>query len=205
MDPRVQEFIARTEADTRRRLESAARLSEQTRAQSREETLIRLGLCEREETEKVPLGQSDWRWDAQKVVYYRYKALSLSEEEYRAVLAARDGLLAAQEEEALARSVKHRGSRLAEFSSSGEGLKPAGNRIALLFRVFAWVLFILGANLGIVAGGTAQKNLSAASAEFDVLQMIWIWIVFFVLGMLFYGVSEALTLLQRIADQKTKE
>lgn len=187
MDERVQEFLKRTQQEIARRDEALSQRKEAQRKAQREELLIRLGLCEREEAEKVPFGESEWRWDTEKVVYYRYRALPLSDEEYEAVLSAEEELGALRREE----QNDKQGGFLAGLSHTASQKPLGGNRVAQILRIFAWVLFIVGLNFGIILGARVPE----AKESFDLVRMLLTWVAFAAGGLFFYGLSEIVFLL----------
>ena len=83
MEERVQRFLDRLNEESERKEESLRGITDQKERLKREHELIRLGLCEREEAEKLPapFEEGEWRWDAQKEVYFRYRSLDLTDEE----------------------------------------------------------------------------------------------------------------------------
>ena len=92
------------ESGTRKLLESRAQLE-------KERELIRLGLCEREEAEKLPAPyeEGEWRWDPEKSVYYRYRALEVTDEEYAEICRANERLSRANAEALKYRAPKKAG------------------------------------------------------------------------------------------------
>ena len=221
MDERVRRFLDRIDAQAQQK-ESGTRKLLESRAQlEKERELIRLGLCEREEAEKLPAPyeEGEWRWDPEKSVYYRYRALEVTDEEYAEICRANERLSRANAEALKYRAPKKAGLFRFGASKSARGTKYlGGNRVAVVFRVCAWILFVLGLNLGILFGASSapvmtiardaagelelSARTAAPGADFDLVRMLLTWIAFFALGMLFYAVSEALHLLQQIRDAK---
>lgn len=224
MEEKVRQYLDRVNAESQRKEDHVRAFSDQRAKSERERELIYLGLCSREEAEKLPAPyeEGEWRWDAQKKVYYRYRAFDLSDEEYAEVCAARDRLRKANSEIERLHAPKRIGPFRVRGQKNGRAVKYlGGNKLAVVFRVCAWALFVLGLNLGILFGASSEPVLSitrgvtgkleiavreaSADGGFNLMQMLFIWVAFFVLGMLFYATSEGLKLLQETRDSKPKD
>lgn len=82
--------------------------------------------------------------------------------------------------------------------SSQIEIKKRENSIASTFRVIAWFIFIGGFLGGLVFG---RDNYGYRYSEFSFSLAMIYWVSAFISGMVFMGIAEVISLLQRLVNQ----
>lgn len=134
-------------------------------------TLIKLGLVEKEYAPNDTIGEGYIEWDFDCNKYYKFVPIDITDEEFEELL-----------------------KWLPAESKKEETTKKSG--VAMILKVFAWIIYIGGFIAGFLLGTDRWGNPT-------LLTLVW-WIVFLLVGTMYMGFAQILELLSEIKDNTKK-
>ncbi|MBO4452756.1 MAG: hypothetical protein J5793_02360 [Clostridia bacterium] len=151
----------------------------ETDQKKKDELLIKSGLFEKEystdefDSDEYPECERDPETGRSR--YYKKIPIEVSDEEYSEIL---------------------------KYQKHTEPEYKEHNTVAIIFKVFAWVVFIVGFIAGIVLGQKEVAGYYSYHTEFSFLSALKYWISSFVAGMIYLGFAEIIQLLHDIKGKK---
>ena len=162
MNELLAKYIANKEAEKRKQ---------------KDEFLISQGLCQKVYSENTTytkdFPESEWDERTQRLKFYKYSPIEVTDEEYQRVLVLSKPTQAIPEDEA--------------------------NGVAIALKVIAILIFICGFFAGLILG--FSDNSGYSSEEFSITIAFIIWTISFIDGIFVLGFSEIINLLHKINNK----